>query len=124
MNRSDAGVDIVMKHININTGETIMEDSLRVSDDAAKAVQKTRHRVALDDMLAKIANEEYIFPNTMPHMTICVLTTENGFALVGKSAPADPDNFDVDLGKKFAREDAIRQMWPLEAYLLRERMML
>ena len=75
-------------------------------------------------MLEKITAEEYINPTKMPHMTICVLIVENGFALVGKSTPADPDNYDVALGMKFAKEDAVRQMWPLEAYLLRERMML
>jgi Phage protein (N4 Gp49/phage Sf6 gene 66) family len=100
------------------------ESSLRVGDDEAAAVQKTKNRVALDAMLAKVTGEEYIWPESMPHMTICVLTVENGFALVGKSTPADPDNFDRELGRKFAREDAVRQMWPLEAYLLRERMML
>ncbi|ESY05256.1 hypothetical protein X752_25950 [Mesorhizobium sp. LNJC398B00] len=53
-------------------------------------------------------------------MTICVMTLTNGFTLVGKSAPADPANFNQALGEKFAREDCIRQMWPLEGYLLRE----
>ena len=43
---------------------------------------------------------------------------------MGKSAPADADNFDEALGEKFAREDAIRQMWVLEGYLLRERLSL
>jgi hypothetical protein len=53
-----------------------------------------------------------------------VLITDTGYALVGKSTPADAENFDEELGLKFAKEDAIRQMWPLEAYLLRERMTL
>jgi hypothetical protein len=97
-------------------------ESLRTGDDQAKAVQKTENRVTLDSMLAKITHEEYIYPSTIKHMTICVLTVENGFALVGKSAPADPENMDHDLGRKFAKEDAIRQMWPLESYALRERM--
>lgn len=97
-------------------------ESLRISDDASAAVQKTPNRISLDSMLAKIATEEYLHPAAIPHMTICVLTTTNGYALVGKSAPADPDNFDADLGRKFAKEDAVRQMWPLEAYALRERM--
>ena len=96
--------------------------SLRESNEASKAVQKTPNRVDLDYMLARIVNEEYLHPTCLPTMTICVLEVDNGFVLVGKSAPADPDNFDADLGKKFAHEDAIRQMWPLEAYLLRERM--
>lgn len=130
--RADAGLDITMIHKDIHCGSDAMPEtdqerqkrtglsSLEISDQAAAAVQKTEHRVTLDSMQAKIADEEFIHPRTMPHMTICILTTDNGFALVGKSTPADPENFNEDLGKKFAREDALRQMWPLEAYLLRE----
>lgn len=94
--------------------------SLRVTDDESKAVQRTEHRVSLDSLLARIASEEYLTPTAIPHLTICVLLLENGFAVVGKSAPADPENFNGELGRKFAKEDAVRQMWPLEAYLLRE----
>ena len=94
--------------------------SLEASDAAAAAVQKTPHRVTLESMKDKIYREEYINPNLSPEMTICVLMTYAGFVLVGKSAPADPANFDAELGKKFAREDALRQMWSLEGYLLRE----
>jgi hypothetical protein len=97
-------------------------ESLRITDDASKDVQKTPNRIALDDMIGKIATEDYIYPPSIPHMTICVLVLKNGFALVGKSAPADAENFDANLGKRFAREDAIRQMWPLEAYALRNQM--
>lgn len=98
--------------------------SLEIADQESAAVQKTKHRVTLDSMVAKIVNEEYIHPKSIPHMTLCILTTDNGFALVGKSTPADPENYDEELGHKFAKEDALRHMWPLEAYLLRERMML
>jgi len=96
--------------------------SLRQADDESKAVQKTRFRVTLDSLYARIREEEYLYPRSIPHLTICVLVLDNGFALVGKSAPADEQNFDEDLGRKFAREDALRQMWAFEAYLLRERM--
>lgn len=140
---------IVMKHTNISTGgepkmapEEPEDDggviaaldrererqqrtglsSLRMADDEAKAVQKTEHRVTLDSILAKIVHTQYIYPAAIPHMTIAVVILENGFAIVGKSAPADPENFNLETGQKFAREDAIRQVWPLEAYALRERL--
>jgi hypothetical protein len=96
--------------------------SVRMTDAEAAAVQKTPNRVTLDSMLAKVDDEEYLHPSTIPHMTICVLTMVNGFAVVGKSAPADPENFNLELGQKFAREDAIRQLWQLEGYALRERL--
>ena len=75
-------------------------------------------------MIKRIVSEEYLHPTNSPHMTIAVLQVDNGFLLVGKSAPADPENFNEELGQKFAKEDAIRQMWQLEGYLLRERMSL
>lgn len=94
--------------------------SLEASDQAAAAVQKTPNRVTLDSMLAKIDTTEFVTPTNCPEMTICVMKMQNGFVLVGKSAPADPANFDAELGRKFAREDCIRQLWPLEGYVLRE----
>jgi hypothetical protein len=96
--------------------------SLQMDDDASKAVQKTDNRVALSRLQEKVVAEEFIHPASIPHMTIAVLTTENGFALVGKAAPADAENYNEELGQKFAREDAMRQFWPLEAYLLRQSM--
>lgn len=97
-------------------------ESLQAGDAAAAAVAKTDRRVTLDAMLARIRHEQFINPESQPHMTICVMTLDNGFVLVGKSAPADPQNFDAELGAKFAREDCVRQMWPLEGYLLREQL--
>jgi len=48
--------------------------------------------------------------------------TRNGFTLIGKSAPASPDNFDPVLGRKLAYEDAVRQLWPLMGYALRDKL--
>lgn len=111
-----------------------MSDPLRASDEAAAAVAKTQNRVSLGGMVDKIA-AEYSFTmdraveslNMPPHeslavLTLCVLVMQNGFTVIGKSAPADAANFDHDLGARFAREDAIRQLWPLEGYALRERL--
>lgn len=98
------------------------KSSLEVTDSESAAVQKTRFRVTLESIKEKIEHIDYINPERHPHMTICLITMENGFVVLGKSAPADPQNFDADLGKKFAYEDAMRQLWVLEGYLLREMM--
>lgn len=100
--------------------ERPMTDGLKASDDASKAVQKTPWRVSLAAMERRIATEEYLYPKSIPHMTICVIVLDNGYALQGMSTPADPANFNEELGKKFAREDALRKMWPLEAYVMRD----
>lgn len=64
-----------------------------------------------------VAEAYYVFPSTP--LTVCALTLRNGFMVVGKSAPASPQNFDADLGKKIARDDARSQIWALEGYRLR-----
>lgn len=55
-------------------------------------------------------------------LTICVITLKNGFTLVGKSACASPANYDAELGHKIARDDARKQIWALEGYLLRSKL--
>jgi hypothetical protein len=120
----------VTKTLWINTGGAKMPDpvqpadlpSLEITDQASVAVQKTPNRVSLESLVAKIRFVDYIFPERHPHMTLCLVTLENGYIVVGKTAPADPENFNAELGMRFAKEDAVRQIWPLEAYLLREKM--
>jgi Phage protein (N4 Gp49/phage Sf6 gene 66) family len=55
-------------------------------------------------------------------LSICLVVMRNGFTVVGKSAPASAANFNADLGRKLAYEDAIRQLWPLMGFELRERL--
>ena len=103
-------------------GETVLSESLRATDDASKAVQKTENRVSLDSILERIKHVDYMCPHRHEHLTLAIITLVNGFVIIGKSAPADPANYDKALGEKFAYEDAVRQIWPLEAYLLREKL--
>lgn len=94
--------------------------SLSASDTRAKYVQKTPWRVSLASLKRRIKTEEVIHPACLPHMTIVIIVLDNGYALQGMSAPADPDNYDEQKGIEFAREDALRKMWPLEAYVMRD----
>lgn len=55
-------------------------------------------------------------------LTICILVLRNGFTVVGKSACASPANFDVELGREIARQDAVSQVWALEGYLLKQKL--
>ena len=76
------------------------EDALRAADEA--------HVSGLDGELANLSV-----------LTVCLLVMRNGFTIIGKSAPASAENFDAEKGRTFAYEDAIRQLWPLEGYVLR-----
>jgi hypothetical protein len=55
-------------------------------------------------------------------LSVCILVMRNGFTVIGKSAPASPENFNAELGRKFAYEDAVRQLWPLMGFALRDRL--
>lgn len=55
-------------------------------------------------------------------LTLCFLVMENGFTVVGKSACASPENYDVQKGRDFAYQDAISQLWALEGYQLRAKL--
>ena len=67
----------------------------------------------------KIVKKYYhIVPDTT--LTICVLTLENGYQVVGKSASVSKDNFNKEIGEKIAFEDAREQIWNLEGYLLKD----
>jgi hypothetical protein len=73
-----------------------------------------------DAIEAKTNNSDTEHP--LARLTICMLVLENGFVVMGKSAPASAANYREDLGQLFAYEDAIKQLWPLEGYLLREQL--
>lgn len=78
-------------------------------------------RLTPDKINAAILGEAYhIFPGTT--LTVCCLTLRNGFTVTGESAAASPANFDAEIGKKIARENARQKIWALEGYALRERL--
>ena len=97
-----------------------MDSETLKATEAESASVATAPRVTLESMQAKIVREEYAVIDLL--LTLCILKMENGFYVVGESAPASPANFDAELGKKFAYENAIRQLWKLEGYALRERL--
>jgi len=66
-----------------------------------------------------IVKEEYF---STGKTTICVLTLKNNFEVVGTSAPVDKNNFDEEIGKKYAKEKAINKIWELEAYVLQSKL--
>ena len=105
----------------------------------------TAPRVTPEDIEANIAGEVYFTaadgyrsspcydPNGRAHeplpapaplelLTFCVLVLRNGFTVTGESACASPENFDAELGRKIARQNAINKVWPLLGFLLKEKL--
>lgn len=80
---------------------------------------KTAPRLTPDDIDAAIVDEAYyVFPGTT--MTICLLTLRNGYHVTGESAAVSLENFDEEIGRKIARDNARNKIWQLEGYLLRQ----
>ena len=65
--------------------------------------------------VAPIANT----PGALNLLTFCVLVLRNGFTVTGESACASPENFNAEIGRKIARENAVAKVWPLMGYELR-----
>ncbi len=61
-------------------------------------------------------------PQQLSLLTFCVLVLRNGFTVTGESACASPENFDAELGRKIARQNAVSKCWPLMGYALKERL--
>lgn len=109
-----------------------------------QAKGKTAPRVTPADIEANIASEHYftagealkaIDPEgydlwvdeapsgkALNQLTFCVLVLKNGFTVTGESACASPENFDAEIGRKIARENAVQKIWPLMGYELRSKL--
>ncbi len=55
-------------------------------------------------------------------LTFCVIVLRNGFTVTGESACASPENFDAEIGRKIARQNAVQKIWPLMGYELKSRL--
>lgn len=58
----------------------------------------------------------------LERLTLCVLVLKNGFTVTGEAVCVSRANFNSEVGRKFAKEDAIRKAQMLEGYLLKERL--
>ena len=79
----------------------------------------TGPRLTPDMIDARIQSEIYWQPQDTT-LTICVLVLTNGFTVTGESAAASSANFNLEIGRKIARENARNKIWQLEGYLLRQ----
>lgn len=95
----------------------------------------TAPRITPDDVEAHIASEHYFTAangvaaaggivhsddDALRLLTFCVLVLRNGFTVTGESACVSPENFDAEIGRKVARAEAVRKVWPLLGYALKD----
>ncbi len=96
----------------------------------------TAPRVTPADIEANIKQEYYftagdgfcgatggeVYPSILGLLTFCVLELQNGFTVTGESACASPANFDAEIGRKIARQNAVQKIWPLMGYELKSKL--
>ena len=106
-----------------------------------QAKGKTAARVTPADIEANIASEHYFTaedgvgraskgktssggknPAPLSLLTFCVLVLRNGFTVTGESACASPENFDAEIGRNIARQNAVDKVWPLLGYELKTKL--
>jgi hypothetical protein len=79
-----------------------------------------RKNIMTLDIIKAIKQEQYYtFPDT--HVVVCCLSLQNGYHVIGKSYCADQDRFDEQLSRHVAREEALNQVWTLEEYAMKRR---
>ena len=79
----------------------------------------TAPRLTPQDIEIAVAGEEYaVFSG---RLTVCVLTLQNGFLVTGESSCVSAENFDAEIGRKIARDNAVQKVWLLVGYELRSR---
>lgn len=66
--------------------------------------------------------QERPIPTALHLLTFCVLVLQNGFTVTGESACASPENFNAEIGRRIARENAVAKIWPLMGYELRSKL--
>ena len=78
-----------------------------------------------DDVRVEVISGDWEVPRSIESLgllTFCVLVLRNGFTVTGESACASPENFDAEVGRKIARQNAEQKIWPLMGYALKQKL--
>lgn len=92
----------------------------RITPDDIEANIDSEHYFTAADGVAGANDASRFLPaGSLGLLTFCVLVLRNGFTVTGESACASPENFDAELGRKIARQNAVAKMRPLMGYHLK-----
>lgn len=112
----DAGIEAQLQSRGL-TGKRVTPEDLENNIDSE------HYFTAADGVLGAETASEMSPTNPQEPLgllTFCVLVLKNGFTVTGESACVSPANFDADIGKRIARQNAIQKVWPLMGYALKE----
>lgn len=90
-------------------------------EEEIQAKASVAPRVTPADVEAEIVSETYtVLPSG--RLTVCEITLRNGFAVTGESAVVSIENFNVEIGRNIARQNAVEKIWPLLGFRLRDKL--
>ena len=96
-----------------------MTDLMPDTELAAALEARPAPRVTEDQIKQRIQSTDYfVLPGTT--VTICQITLDNGYSVLGESACVSPENFDEAIGRTYAHKNSFRKLWPLFGFLLAE----
>ena len=98
----------------------ILAVALGIFAAAARSWKRSKIHPSTED--AFVGGDVYAVSSRIPGtlLTVCCLTLQNGFNVVGESASVSVNNFDAEIGRKVSRAKARDKIWALEGYLLKQ----
>lgn len=96
--------------------------SADIDDNIASEHYFTAEQGVIESMPDDATAQSHPCPDVLSLLTFCVLVLRNGFTVTGESACASPENFDAEIGRKIARENAVSKVWPIMGYALKQRL--
>ena len=91
-----------------------------VTKESIKAKIKSVYYLNAGAALAMMDKIDEADKANLSLITICIIILENGFKVEGASACVDPANYNEDIGRECAFENAFNKIWELEGYMLRQ----
>ena len=100
--------------------------------DIEANIASEHYFTARDGRLGALTNETYVGRERpvegnadlapLGLLTFCVLVLRNGFTVTGESACVSPENFDAEIGRNIARQNAVSKVWPLLGFSLKQKL--
>lgn len=90
--------------------------------DVENQIAGTYFFTAAEGVCASERRDVVETPVPLRLLTFCVLILANGFTVTGESACASPENYDPEIGRKIARQNAVAKVWPLLGFRLRDQL--
>ena len=128
--REVSGVSIAADHDTTTIGDVARQAAIN-------ELPRPGPRITKDDVYANIESEHYFTaaegcfgadtslvasPQALGLLTFCVLLLRNGFTVTGESACVSPENFNAEVGRRIAHENAVEKIWALMGYELKCRL--